>query len=128
MDFPVAQMSVSHLVSSWPFTVSSEVPVLDEIVEVELCLAVEFNSLGSESAAGAMVEICNHPLLRVLLFYFIAFYIHARRKIIFTLFRLYSVMFAHWFLACVYAIRGSLIYGGMWLLVVPLPETGEGKC
>lgn len=86
MDFPVAQKSVSHMVSSWPFTVSSEGPLLDEIVEVELCLVAEFNSLGSESAAGAMGEICNHPLLRVLLFYFIAFYIHARRKITFYAF------------------------------------------
>lgn len=80
MDFLVAQMSVFHMVSSWPFTISSEVPVLDEIVEVELCLVVEFNSLGWESAAGAKGEICNHPLLSVLLFYFIALYIHAKRK------------------------------------------------
>lgn len=99
MDFPAAQMSVSHMVSSWPFAVSSEVPVLDEIVEVELCLIVEFNFLGSESTAGAMGEICNHPLLRILVFYFIAFYIFAKRTIIFMLFRLCLVMFAHWFSA-----------------------------
>lgn len=86
MDFPAAQMSVSHMVSSWPFTVSSEVPVLDGIVEVEPCFIVEFNSLRSESTAGAMEEICNHPPLRVLVFYFIAFYILAKGKIIFMLF------------------------------------------
>lgn len=79
--------------------ISPEVPVLDEIVEIEPCLVVDFNSLGSERVIGATGEICNHPLLRVLLFYFIASYIHAKRKIIFLLFRLYSLIFAHCFLA-----------------------------
>lgn len=52
-----------------------------EIVEDELCLVVKFNSSGLESAAGAMGEIFNHLLLSVLLFFFIAIYIHAKRKI-----------------------------------------------
>lgn len=42
-----------------------------------------------------MEEICNPPRLSVLLFYFLELHIHAERKILFILFRLYSLLFAH---------------------------------
>lgn len=95
--FSCSGVCITHVLLRTFHSLSRDASLWNEILEWSV--VVEVNCLGLERCCWAHGRNLQPPLLSVLLFYFLALYIHAKRKIISVLFRLYSLMFAHSVLA-----------------------------